>query len=109
METETERRERYAAANAERNGRILDAAVGLAETDGYQFLTRAAVAASAGVAEGTINTAFGTMRKLKQAVVREAVAREILPIIAEALANLSPVTQDIDPELKRRAVASLVS
>lgn len=108
METTEERRARYGAVNATRNARILAAALELAREDDYQFITRAAVAERAGVAEGTVNTAYGTMRDLKQAVLREAVSLEILPVIAKGLAYGSAITEGIDPELKRRAAASLV-
>jgi AcrR family transcriptional regulator len=88
---------------------ILDAAVEMAKTDGYQWLTRDGVAAAAGVAPGTINTAFTTIRGLKRAVLREAVEKEILVIIAQGLADQHEIVRDIPAELKARAVALLTA
>lgn len=93
----------------DRDQRILDAAVELAKHDGYQFLTRDGVAKEAGVAAGTVNSAYGTIRDLKRAVLREAVDKQILPIIAQGLADNHEFVRDIPSELKARAVAQLTA
>lgn len=92
---------------SERNSKVLEAAIVEAEAEGYQFITRDAVAKRAGVSAGGVNNAFGTMLGLKRAVLREAIRREILPIVAEGLACKSPVIAEASPELIERARAAL--
>jgi AcrR family transcriptional regulator len=86
---------------------VLEAAIAEAREQGYQFITRDAVAARAGVSVGGVNNAFGTMVDLKRAVLRAAIEREILPIVAEGIAMGSPVVADLAPELRERALLSL--
>jgi hypothetical protein len=47
------------------------------------------------------------MVDLKRAVLRAAIEREILPIVAEGIAMGSPVVADLAPELRERALLSL--
>lgn len=98
------------AMRAERNEKILTAAVEIATAEkGVQWLTREAVAQRAGVSVGSVNNAFGRMVDLKRAVLREAVSREIVEIVAPALAEGHPLAQDASPELKKRAAQHVAS
>lgn len=101
------RRQRAEAKCAERNSRVLEAAIVEACEQGYQFITREAVAARAGVSAGGVNNAFGTMLELKRAVLRTAIERRILRIVADGIAMASPVVADLPPELRREALATL--
>lgn len=103
MQTET------AQALAERKAAILAAAVEEAKEQGYQWITRDAVARRAGVGAGSVNVAFGRMVELKRAVLREAVARRIVEIVAQGLADGHPIAKDAPSDLKSEAVALLVS
>lgn len=104
------RQERAATMRTERDGRILEAAVELAKepgTGGYQWITRDLVAERAGVSVGSVNNAFGRMVELKRAVMREAVSREIVEIVAQGLADGSPIAAAAPPDLKARAARSI--
>lgn len=93
----------------DRDNRILNAAIALAEADGYQWITREAVAAAAEVSPGTVNNVFGTMRELKRAVLREAVERRILSIVAQGLADRHPIVMRAPEKLRREAAATLLA
>jgi AcrR family transcriptional regulator len=84
----------------DRDGKILEAAIKLAETEGYQWITRKAVAAAAGVASGTINNAYGDMRGLKRAVLTAAVERCHYGIIAQGLADRHPIVMAAPSEVR---------
>lgn len=101
------RHERARNMRDERNKKVLEAAIAEACEQGYQFITREAVAQRAGVSVGGVNNAFGTMLDLKRAVLRAAIERRILRIVAEGIAMGSPVVADLPPELRREALASV--
>lgn len=88
--------------------KILAAAMVQARADGYQWITREVVAASAGVSTGMVNQVFKTVRDLKRAVLREAVTTEDLAIVAQGLADRHEIALNAPPELKRKAALSLV-
>lgn len=88
--------------------RVLSAAVEIAQTDGYQWITRAAVADRAEVGVGSINTAFETMIDLKRAVMAHAVDNEILSLIAQGLADGSSIAKSAPADLKQRALAAIL-
>lgn len=101
------RQERAEKMRSDRDNKVLEAAIAEASEQGYQFITREAVALRAGVSVGGVNNAFGTMLDLKRAVLRAAIERENLPIVAEGIAMGSPVCAEIPPELRERALLSL--
>lgn len=95
------------APTPDRDKRILEAAVSLAAKVGYRRITREAVANAAGVATGCINLAYGTMDRLRDAVLREAVARQHVEIVKQGLADGAEITRNLPPELKIRVAATL--
>lgn len=97
-----------AASLAERKAAILAAAIEEAKDQGYQWITRDAVAKRAGVGAGSVNVAFGRMVELKRAVLREAVASRIVEIVAQGLADQHPIAKDAPSDLKQEAVALLL-
>lgn len=101
------RQERFAAMRARRDAAILDAAIEEAKAEGYQWITRDAIAHRAGVSVGSVNNAFGRMVELKRAVMRAAVERSIPEIVAQGLADGSAIAKDAPPDLKARAAALL--
>lgn len=101
------RKERFAAKVTERNERVLTAAVALARQKGFASLTRDGVALAAGVAHGCVNAAFGTVAALRDEVMRQAVADEMLDIVAQGLAVSHDVARNASPDLKARALATL--
>jgi len=93
--------------HTERDSRVLAAAIVEAREHGYQWITRDAVASRSGVSLGGVNNAFGTMVELKRAVMREAVAKSILEIVAQGLADRSPIALAAPPEIRAAALRSL--
>lgn len=94
---------------AERKKQILDGAVEQAKRVGYQHVTRDAIAASVGVSAGLINLHFSTMTQLKRDIMRAAVKRKILSIIAQGLAAGDAHARKAPDDLKRLALASLTN
>lgn len=98
------RGERAQAMNAERNTKVLDAAAAIALEEGLQRLSRSKVAARAGVSLGGVSASFGGMGNLTDAVVRAAIDRPILPVLAQALAVGHPLAKDAPADLKQQAL-----
>lgn len=65
---------------------ILQAAIQVAERDGWSNMTRDAIANHAGVAMGSVNAYYGTLKQLRRAVMRAAVRQQHHRIIAQGLA-----------------------
>ena len=87
---------------------ILEAAINLATADGYISLTRGAVASHAGISPALVTFYYLSTRLLLQAVMEEAVRREILPVIAEGLATRCPIALAAPPAVRQAAIAGLV-
>lgn len=103
------RQQRAVSMKTERDAAILDAAIKLATDDHFQFITREKVAAAAGVSVGSVNNAFGRMVELKRAVLKAAVARGIVEIVAQGIAERHPITADAPEDLKQRALAHIAA
>ena len=80
----------------------------LALTDGLCAVRLIPVAQRAGVTNGLVSHYFGTIKQLHRAVVRHAIHREILPIVAQALASGDSDARKAPDELKQRALGSLL-
>ena len=93
---------------ADTRSRILKAAVARARVDGVQWITRDAVAAEAQVSAGLVNYYWGAMVELKRDVFKEAVRQEILPLIAQGLADGNAACRQAPKELKRKALGSVM-
>jgi hypothetical protein len=99
-----------AETRAERNARVervVQAAIDEALIDGYQWITREAVAQRAGVSNATVSNACGGMRALKRRVMTEAVRRPIPEIVAQGLADGSDIARDAPPAVKEAARLTL--
>lgn len=93
----------------DRDSRILHAALELAGVDGYQWITREAVARNAGVSPGTVSNVFGTMRDLKRAVLAEAIKLERLDIVAQGLGDRHPLVMAAPAALRKAAATLMVA
>lgn len=91
-----------------RKDAILEAAVALALDTGLNSVRLIPVAERAGVTNGLVSHYFGTVNQLHRAVVRHAIHREILPIVAQALAAGDSDARKAPEELKQRALNSLL-
>lgn len=92
-------------ATQNRNSAVLEAALAVAERDGWQKLTRAKVAEEAGVSDGTVSNAFGDLPNLRREVMLLAVQRESLAIICAGIAERNPVALAAPKALKAKALA----
>ena len=86
-----------------RQGNILDTAIELAKTKGYSRITRDDVAKAANVSPGLITHYFTTIERLRRAVLREAVKRGVLEIVAQGLANKDAIAIGAPRELRHSA------
>lgn len=94
---------------AERHEQILNGAIEHAAAVGFGRMTRGGVAAACGLAPASINLHFSTMTQLRRDVMRAAVKREILPIVAQGLALKDPHACKAPAQLRERALASLLA
>lgn len=90
------------------HAQILNAAIDIAQTDGWRAVTRDRVAEQAYVAQGSVNAHFGTIDALRTAVMEEAVRREIVAIVAQGLAEQHPAARAAPVDLKRRALEQML-
>ena len=68
-----------------RRDQILAVAIDVATKQGYNNVTRERIAEQAGISTGLVNRVFNTMAQLRRAVMRAAIHRELLPIVAAGL------------------------
>jgi AcrR family transcriptional regulator len=93
----------------DRKSEILTAAIRVAEKPGsYARLTRAAVAAEATCTEGLVSRYFGTMISLKRAVMRAAVQKENLAIVAQGIACNDGIAAKAPTQIRTAALQTLV-
>lgn len=88
-----------------RSGQLLDIAVNLAAAEGWQTLTREAIARAAGVSAGLVSARLGTMAELRRSVMRAAVRQRIVRVVAEGLVAGDKHARKADQELKELAAA----
>ena len=82
---------------------ILNAAMELAESTALRDITRELVAEKAGCTNGLINHYFGTVEKLRDAVLQLGVKQWIPKIVAEGLIAGSPIAEKAPRKLKLEA------
>lgn len=93
----------------EREAQILAAALTAAERFGYTRFTLQQVADEAKVDKTLPLHYFGTMVQLRRKVMRAAIKREVLAVVAQGLAIRDPHAQKAPPELRQRALESLAA
>lgn len=86
-----------------RKAEILEAAVRVAERTNYGYMTRDQIAAEAGVSGPMIQHYFGTMCQLRRDVMRAAVRRDIVKIIAQGLIADDKTARKARDEIKQEA------
>lgn len=92
----------------ERKAQILGAALIACQSAGFSRVTREQIASLAACPPTLISYYFGTMQALRRAIMREAVASECLPVIAQGLALRDPHALKAPEDLRRRALTSLI-
>lgn len=91
----------------ERKQQILEAAIDLANEIGFGKLTRQNIAASADVSEGLVSKYWGTMTKMRRAVMRKAIKKGEMKIIAEGIAMNEPECAKLSPVARQKALSVL--
>jgi AcrR family transcriptional regulator len=86
---------------------LLDVAIELARVHGLANITRDQIAAEARVAAGLVSLRLGTMPAMRRTIMRNAIVRGILPIVAEGLAARDPFAMAAPEDLRKRAAASM--
>lgn len=99
--------EKLANYKGARNTRILEAAIQVAENQGFDKVSKKTVSDLCGLSSGTISMAFGSMEGLRDEVLRHAIAHGRLHTLAAGLAAGCEVAKAADPDLKARALATL--
>lgn len=103
----TERKRLSRLPPEERRAELLDVALKLAKRKGYLNLTRDGLAAAAKCSQGLVTKRFGAMDNLRREVMRAAVARGVLEVIAQGIAARDPVALRAPAELKAQAAGTL--
>lgn len=96
-------------APPERKQAILEAALQCAAAAPYHTVTREAIGARANCAPGTVSHYFSTMTKLRRAIMREAVVRGIVSIVADGLAQRDTQAGKADVETLKAARLALAT
>jgi AcrR family transcriptional regulator len=91
----------------ERIEQIVSIALTMAEKHGLQHVTRERIAKQSDVSEALVSYHLGTMGNLRRRLVREAIKRPCLKVLAQALAAGDSHAQKAPDELKKKALASL--
>ena len=91
----------------DRRTEIMNAALMLAELNGYYNVTRAAVASVAHCDEGLVSHYFGTMKCFKRAIMRTAIKQRRAKIVAQGMAAGDPHALRAPEDLKAEARAAL--
>lgn len=86
-----------------RKAELLEAALTVARTKGFEHMTRDAIADEAGVSFGLVGRYLGTMNRLKQTVMRAAIKQEILEIVAYGIYAKDKQALKAPDSLKARA------
>lgn len=92
----------------QRRKEILEAALTLARQIGYTNVTRHMVAEQCQCSTGAINAHYGTMKKLRHRIMRAAIERSDLKIIAQGLAAGDRLAQSASEKLKEAAIQELL-
>ena len=93
---------------SDRKAEILAAALAAARTDGYRSVSREAIAARAGCSPGLVSAYYGTMKRLRRAILSAAVARRDLVVLAQGLAAGDSKARSAPEELKQAALRGLL-
>ena len=91
---------------SDRRAEILGAALSASETHGVTNITRDQVANAAGCSAALVTTYFGSMERLRTAIVREAIKVPNLPVLAQALVARYHVAAKAPDALKKKALAA---
>lgn len=84
---------------------LLNAALEVAETQGVGAISARSVAEAAGVSRTLVSTIFPSMSRFREDVMREAVERKNLEVLAQGLAVGDPIATGAPEALKRKVMS----
>lgn len=87
--------------------RILVVAVRLVRNDGLMVVTRAQIAEQAGCSEANVSYHFGTMERLRVAIIEHALDHELIEVLSQARAVRHPSLGRMSAALKERVAAHI--
>lgn len=87
---------------------LMSAALHVATRDGYQNMSRTAIAEQAGCSPALISRYFGTMPQLRRSVMRAAVTRGDKRVLAQGLVAGDPNAHEASQGAKRGALAAFL-
>lgn len=93
----------------DRRRQLLDVGLALAEKVGYRNVTMTALTEAAGVSRTLYHRYFTTVGRFRVDVMRAAVKKENLIVIAQGLAAKDPQAMKASPELRERAAATIAA
>ncbi len=91
-----------------RHDEVLDAALRVAEHIGYNRMTREDIALAARCSPALVSEVLGTMVQCRRSVVRAAVARGVLAVVAQGLALRDPHALKAPESVRLAAARTLV-
>jgi len=92
-----------------RKAAILEAAILAAQANSFSGMRMQHVYTLAECSNALVVSYYGTMPQLRRAVMRAAIKREILPIIANGVAMRDPNALKADMALQKKAMATLTA
>lgn len=92
-----------------RKEQILNTAIDVAIEYGLRQLTRRAIANKMQCASALINHYFDNIENLRQIVLRTAIEKEIIPILAENYIGWGKETSELPPQLKQKVIKYLIN
>ena len=92
----------------DRQAEILYAALQAAEASHYTTITREDIAKRAGVSGSAVSYHFDNMDVLRAQLMRLAITREFLPVIAQGCVAGDQYALSAPEELRRRAINSVL-
>lgn len=96
--------ERKRMAPDDRRSSILAEALDQARRHGYNQISRAGVAAGAGVSEGLVSQYFQSMEGLRRAIMQAAIHQRVHEIVAQGLVAGDRTAEGAPEDLKREAM-----
>ena len=88
--------------------KIMDAALKCAQTKGYTAITRLDIATQAQCSEGLVSHYFGTVARMRELVLKAAIARNYHGVVLQAIALKDVLADDLTSDEKRNSFNALL-
>ena len=93
----------------DRKEELLNAALALAEKQGYTNVSRASIASACGVSDALLSHYFGTMTEFRRTLMRYAIKQESVAVVLQGLADRNRYALKAPEALRQRAVAGMTA